>query len=328
MKKQGIVLAAALFAVGSYGDIFGTGENQFSIDFVNIGYAGNVADSTGYGAVGYNYRVGMYEITIDQYSKAWAADSRMDYNVNPETGSNMSDRDEAEYIALGSGAPATYINWYEATLFCNWLTSGDAYSGAYQFEDKYGNGIMYPVAQDRDAAVAEYGTVYVLPTEDEWYKAAYYNAEGSGYSRYANGSDDEADLIKGTAAGWNYDGASYADGSAVWVCGSGAEEQNGTYDMMGNLLEWTESPFDGELSNMTESRSMRGGHSGSSAAGVSSSGRQQGSTYENNIVGFRVAAIPEPSSGLLVMVGAGGIVFYRRAKERSKTQVPDRRHFE
>lgn len=32
-------------------DTFGTSGNEFTIDFVNIGNAGNAADATGYGAV-------------------------------------------------------------------------------------------------------------------------------------------------------------------------------------------------------------------------------------------------------------------------------------
>ena len=41
---------------------FGTSGNEFTIDFVNIGNAGNAADTTTYGAVPYAYRMGKYEI--------------------------------------------------------------------------------------------------------------------------------------------------------------------------------------------------------------------------------------------------------------------------
>lgn len=39
-------------------DAFGTSGNEFTIDFVPIGNAGNAADTTGYGAVPYEYRMG------------------------------------------------------------------------------------------------------------------------------------------------------------------------------------------------------------------------------------------------------------------------------
>ena len=40
-----LVLAATLLVAGSYADTFGTGQNQFSIDFVTIGNAGNPGDA-------------------------------------------------------------------------------------------------------------------------------------------------------------------------------------------------------------------------------------------------------------------------------------------
>ena len=40
-----------------------------TMDWVNVGNAGNAADSTGYGAVGYNYSIGKYEVTAGQYTE-------------------------------------------------------------------------------------------------------------------------------------------------------------------------------------------------------------------------------------------------------------------
>ena len=58
MKKTALIpaLAAALTLAiqpAAQADTFGTGGNEFTIDFVNIGNAGNAADTTGYGAVPY-----------------------------------------------------------------------------------------------------------------------------------------------------------------------------------------------------------------------------------------------------------------------------------
>ncbi len=41
LKRRTIMMAAALVAVGAQADSFGTGGNAFSIDFMDIGYAGN-----------------------------------------------------------------------------------------------------------------------------------------------------------------------------------------------------------------------------------------------------------------------------------------------
>ena len=34
------------------------------IDLVNVGNAGNAADTTGYGAVSYDYGIGKYDVTV------------------------------------------------------------------------------------------------------------------------------------------------------------------------------------------------------------------------------------------------------------------------
>jgi hypothetical protein len=52
---------------------FGSGANQFSIEFVHIGSPGNAADTTGRpnpaGAVSYEYYMGKYEISRDMILK-------------------------------------------------------------------------------------------------------------------------------------------------------------------------------------------------------------------------------------------------------------------
>ena len=56
VKKTILPLLFALGIIGSasvHADTFGTGANQFTIDFTTIGNAGNAADTTGYGSVGY-----------------------------------------------------------------------------------------------------------------------------------------------------------------------------------------------------------------------------------------------------------------------------------
>ena len=90
--------------------------------------------------------------------------------------------------------------------------------------------------QAATTALTTYGTIYVLPSEDEWYKAAYLKSDGSGYTLYATG-----DSVPTAGTGANYNGAN----SAPWNVGSGTAENNGTYDMGGNVWEWGESAFAG-----------------------------------------------------------------------------------
>ena len=73
--------------------------------------------------------------------------------------------------------PTNNVYWYEAAQFCNYLTSGDKSKGAYQFSGNNANP-GYFLGIDRVAAQTTYGTIYVIPTENEWYKAAYHKNDG------------------------------------------------------------------------------------------------------------------------------------------------------
>jgi hypothetical protein len=87
-------------------------------------------------------------------------------------------------LHTGSQLPVTGVSWYEAAQFCNYLTSGNRYEGSYSFDSEYG-----PAGVGRIWAQKNYDTIYFLPTEDEWYKGAYFKPDGSGYSNYTYGID-------------------------------------------------------------------------------------------------------------------------------------------
>lgn len=325
MKKRMMMGAALLMVAGARADTFGTGANQFTMDFVNIGNAGNAAQSVanrahgeasgdGYGAVGYDYRIGMREVSIDQFATARAADSRI--------GDGNEDAWNDGTRTVGTSGPADRLTWSDAAKFANWLTTGDAHTGAYQFHDIVGIvGYTEHGSTAMDSLILTYGKVYVLPTEDEWFKAAYFNSSSDTYSLYASGSDSASSLIHGTSEGWNYSknnqwATDYPN--LAWETGFGAAEQNGTYDMMGNLKEWTESAGDGTLDDMAEDRVKRGGFYSDSEFALASSFRDDDNdpTRESYGVGFRVVAIPEPSSILLMTLMGGGALFVRRCFPR------------
>jgi hypothetical protein len=287
IKKGYLLTSMICLSFGSNADVFGSGSNQFAIDFVEIGNPGNAADSTGYGAVDYSYRIGKYEITRDQFYLATTFDSSIGYQGN----------------ASSSGlSPTSGISWYEAIRYCNWLTSGDADSGAYQF-NQAGN---FAGVIDRDAAIATYGTAYVMPTEDEWYKAAYYTGTPSDYwSLYAYGDDNVPPKSD----------ANYYDGAAhIRTVDYGLEEQNGTYCMMGNIEEWTETAADGPGRVIS-----RGGNYAADAPFMSSevrSGYGLSKSFESDGVGFRiVAVIPEPASVALLALGGIIAAGYRQIRK-------------
>jgi formylglycine-generating enzyme required for sulfatase activity len=281
-KNALVLLIAALTATVTNGDTFGTGANQFTMDFVEIGYPTNVADSTGYGSVGYTYRIGMNEVTVDQFEKACAADTTIcDNNENYWNDGTRTG---------GTNVPASYMSWDEAAKFCNWLTSADSTQGAYSIS----NGIVNAV--DRAAALSTFNTVYVIPSEDEWHKAAYLMPDGSAYSDYANGTPMPPAGGNHPTPEANYKlGIHYVNPAPdyVWSVGSGLAEQNGTYDMMGNVFEWTESAYDGNLDDFSEVIVCRGGSYYYDSTRFISSYRSYGGRAwaESSQIGLRVAAI-------------------------------------
>ena len=149
------------------------GGDSVDIDFVDIGNTGvttgdaaNTVNGANPGVVSYEYSIGTYEVTAAQ----WLIVTTADNNVG-----NAGDWSGTQ--------PTAGTSWYEAAKFANWLTSGDALLGAYGFS----NSTSF-TGVDRAAAIATYGTIYVLPSEDEWYKAAYLKSDGSGYTTYATGN--------------------------------------------------------------------------------------------------------------------------------------------
>ena len=318
--KLGITLAGvlALTVTTARADSFGTGLNTFTLDFVNIGNAGNVNDaafdntppgySSPYGGVGYEYRMGTYEISEDMIAKANTLGGLL---ITKDT--------------RGVNKAATNVGWNEAARFVNWLNVSSGYAPAYNFavqpggEGYTGNEdlvLWTPSNGGYDASnlYRNSSARYVLPSEHEWYKAAYYSGSGALYFDYATGSD----VIPTAVASGTGAGTAVFDGGGATVPAditqAGGLSAYGTMGQNGNVGEWHESAFDGTNNLTTEFRARRGGSWDSSESNLRSSIRDANSpTTGLNNIGFRVASVPEPSSTLL-MCSAGLLAIARRRR--------------
>jgi formylglycine-generating enzyme required for sulfatase activity len=323
-----VIVAALCAASAAEADTFGTGANQFTIDFVtisgdassangtNIGYylPGNSGGYRSFAAPTSDYRMGVYEITNDQWAKFKA-----ELGV-PVTGSYASAYDE-DPSWLGANVPTNRASWWEAAQFVNWLNTSTGHQAAYKFTGTQGTD-DYTMA-NWDAAEAAGGTnlyrhkdaFYFLPTEDEWVMAAYWNgAVLQEYATKAGESFHQGDGISGT--GWNYyDNYEYAtDNEGPWDVGSGSEELNGTFDMMGNIWEWTESPYQSLTYGQYASRAVRGGTYYSHGHTLGIRGHNPVDVIrEYSDTGFRVASqIPEPATMSLLALGGLALLLRKR----------------
>jgi len=248
-----------------------------SIEFVTVGNPNNAPDTTGYGSVSYSYKISKHEITVSQYNEF----------VNSISSPYM-----VTYLSWEGNYPVAGISWFNAARFCNWLHGGDTETGAYNL-----NGATSGVFQKNPDAL------YWIPSEDEWYKAAYYDPlkDGiGGYWKYPN----RGDSISSDDANINY--------SAAWNTGFGVENRAnvgsytpsyyGTFDQGGNVWEWA-AP-----------NKIRGGSYNTAVLLNLDKASWDEWAPETALsdFGFRIATIPEPSALSLLAVGLGVVLRRRR----------------
>ena len=272
-----------------------TASAAINIETSYVGDAGNANDSTGYGGVSYGYHVGTYEVTNSQYAAFLNAKASTDnnnlYNTNMSSYGITRAGSSGSYtytVNTGFGdKPVNYVSFWDAARFTNWLTSGNTEVGVYNL-----GGVTSPsnATITRDETAWANGGVAVA-SENEWYKAAYYQPVGAGgdadsYWLYptASNSITTADANYGNSVGTLTDVGTY----------SGDASYYGTFDQGGNVWEWNDAIVS------TTNRGLRAGAFDSNGDFLQSSFRgNDGAALEYDVVGFRVsslALIPEPST--------------------------------
>ena len=300
-------------------DTFGTGGNAFTMNFVDIGNPGNAPDETGApnpaGAVAYSYRMSPYEVSVDMVTKA---------NTAGVLGITYTDRT--------GNKPATSVSWNEAARFVNWLNVSSGSVAAYKFsiqpgEAGYGanaNIALWTSGEagyNADNLFRNSNAKYFLPSEHEWYKAAYYDPNktgGAGYYDYATGSDTAPSPVASGTSGAVY----YGQIGPADITLAGGLSPYGTMGQGGNAWELMETNF----SETNDASDSLRGRRGSAWAYTdysyltSSSRYSSGPTVESNFIGFRVAsselaAVPEVTSSFTLLgLITSGLLMRRRTK--------------
>jgi formylglycine-generating enzyme required for sulfatase activity len=292
-----------------------------TIDWVPIGNPGNACDvqSQGcFGAVATDYLISKYEVTNAQYAEFLNAVADTDTNAlySPGMGSGfggitrsgVSGSFTYSTIAGRGEMPVNNVAIYDALRFANWMHNGQptgaqdnttTESGAYTFSGPF------------SASARNSGATIFLPSEDEWYKAAYYDAVSTSYFDYPAGSDTPTTCSTPTATPNRANCNSAVGNLAVKGSYTGSASPFGTFDQGGNVSEWNEAIISGSF------RGVRGGSYNGIAAGLEASFRGSFSpAIEANHIGFRVGSIiPEPGTGLLVIAGLLGIAGWRKGRD-------------
>jgi formylglycine-generating enzyme len=309
--------------------VIAASASAVTMAWTSIGNPGNACDpqpDTGFGAgcfgaVTYAYSIGTYEVTNAQYAEFLNAKAKTDplalYDAAmadaafPNSGGIVRTGSSGSYsysaIAGRENMPVNFVSFYDAARFANWMNNGqgnsDTETGAYTLlggTSTPSNGAIV----NRNA-----GAMIALTSENEWYKAAYYDAVSGTYFDYPAGSDARTICSTPNAAA-NQANCGGAVGD-VTIRGSypGSASPYGTFDQGGNVWEWNEVIIpDGGIAN----RGIRGGSLGDDGTlDASARGIADPSEF-SSLIGFRLVVIPEPNTGLLVIAGLLGLVRRRR----------------
>lgn len=281
------------------------------IEWVPIGDPGNEADPQpqgSFGSVAYEYSISKFEITNAEYVSFLNAKAASDplglYSPDMESDFlggilRMGTPGNYSYVVKDGFAnkPVAFVTFFDALRFANWLENGEGNgsteTGAYTLL----GGTETP--SNGSTVERNPGAEVVVPTQDEWFKAAYYDGDLDVYYDYPAGTDDVTTCSSPTAepnraSCGNLPLRGLIDVGAY----TGSPSPYGTFDQGGNVAEWNEDI----INSLSGSRAIRGGGwSGLTTPLKASSVGQLDPSSVNNARGFRLVllAVPEPGATVL-----------------------------
>jgi formylglycine-generating enzyme required for sulfatase activity len=295
------------------------------VSTVEVGDAGNTALTIGsdnFGQVSENFRIGKYEVTLQQYTDFLNAvatrpdtyffgasiieslyDSRMatDQNVAGILRSGAgTEASPYAYSVIGDGRrPVTYVTYLNAARFANWMHNG---AGTSSSTIEYGAYLLYgfnPAVPSKDESAK-----WWIPTEDEWFKAAYYKGGSlnAGYYTFPTKSDS----LPGNSSSLTVNNANFLRLGTYAVTQSStlsstenyltpvgdfinAPSAYGTFDQGGNVDEWTSTTL--ETAHGTAFITRGGGWSTGGLNNDASPASTALANDRSNKIGFRLAQL-------------------------------------
>ena len=306
MNRPNLGLLPVLAAVAGLSLAASSALASITIPTVPVGNPGN-------NSVTYTYDIGATEVTNAQYTAFLTAVAQTDTNNLYSTnmagsfgGITRSGSPGSYTYSAISGRenhPVNYVSFWDATRFANWLHNGQPTGAQSNTTTENGAYTLTAGGIAANAITRNAGWQWAVTSEPEWYKAAYHQPASLGgdsddFWLYPNSSNTI------TTAQANYNNA-IGDFTPV---GSYAPNFYGTFDMGGNAWEWNES-----IQGGSSFRGIRGGFFGDPDITLSANfpidGDPAGQFFN---VGFRVVAIPSPSSVALLAIG--GVLAGRRRR--------------
>jgi hypothetical protein len=300
-----------LLDFGGFQRAFGT-RPRVVIETVTIGNPGNPGDAQldgTFGSVSYVYPIGKYEVTAGQYAAFLSAVAETDTHALyssqmwthaqgcriERTGSPGS---YAYSVAPDwANRPVNFVSFGDAMRFANWLHNGQP-TGAQDLTTTE-DGSYFLNGREADweleDVVREPFATWVIPSEDEWYKAAYHANDGptGNYFSYPMSHDfgisnDLTEPDPGNRATYYSHPNDYTIGAPYYRTEVGAHENSaspyGTFDQGGNVVEFNEAI------PLMDGRGLRGGGYswGSDSLGAWSRPIEFHASDEFGEIGFRV----------------------------------------
>ncbi len=298
---------------------------EVTIETVPVGDPGNAPDDTGRGRVDYVYRRAKYEVTNRQYTEFLNSIATTDtYGLyNPEMASGYGGTGGITRSgSLGSYAysaragranmPVNYVSYYDTLRFVNWLANGQISGSQDSSTTEDG---AYTFTGATSVSERKVGAKVFLTSEDEWHKAAFYKggSTSAGYWTYATQSNTEPNNnppSADTGNSANYYNGGWAVGSPYYLTDVGAytlsDSAYGTFDQNGNMWELNEaiggqSPAHRGASWVSQGRLSRTHYT------------LNAPDYEKYGNGIRLAAITEPATMSLLVIGGVALIRRRRS---------------